>query len=123
MFARSQVLGDTLDWVRSLARLGRYRLFSLNNESRALHEHRVATFRLDEVFAAFFTSCYLGMVKPDEEIYTSALGMAACAREGAVFVDDRALNVEPASVLGLRAVHFQGLDDLRSRLREYGVTA
>jgi putative hydrolase of the HAD superfamily len=123
MFAQSQLLGATLDWVRTLAATGRYRLYALNNESRELHEYRVRTFGLDEVFRAFFTSCYLGQVKPDEEIYLNALGMAARPREHALFIDDRALNVEPAEVLGLRAILFRGLDDLRDRLKEHGVEA
>ncbi len=123
MFAQSQVLGETLAWARGLAGTGRYRMFALNNESRALHEYRVRTFELDRVFQAFFTSCYLGQVKPDEAIYINALGMASCAREDAIFIDDRPLNVEPAEALGLHAVLFQGLDDLRSRLRAFGVEA
>src|SRR5947209_13986582 len=41
MFAQSQPLGETLDWLRHLAETGRHRLFTLNNESRELHEYRV----------------------------------------------------------------------------------
>src|SRR3954466_13429426 len=44
MFEQSQLLGDTLDWIRALAATGKYRLFTLNNESRELHEHRVKAF-------------------------------------------------------------------------------
>src|SRR5689334_7057560 len=47
MFCRSQVLGETLEWVRALGRSGQCRLFTLNNESRELHEHRVKQFGLD----------------------------------------------------------------------------
>ena len=46
MFEQSQVLGDTLEWVRSLAETRQFRLFTLNNESRELHEYRVRTFGL-----------------------------------------------------------------------------
>jgi putative hydrolase of the HAD superfamily len=123
LFEQSQPLGDTLEWVRALARSGKVRLFTLNNESRELHEYRVRTFQLDLIFQAFIVSCYLGQVKPDEGIYLSALGIAACERHEAIFIDDRALNVEPALALGLDAVQFQGLDPLRSYLKERGVTA
>ncbi|MEO6810085.1 MAG: HAD hydrolase-like protein [Isosphaeraceae bacterium] len=125
MFQQSQPLGDgeTLDWVRTLAMSGKYRLFTLNNESRELHQHRVSEFRLNELFRAFLTSCYIGQVKPDEGIYLNALGIADCRRDLAVFIDDRALNVEPAHALGLNAVHYQGLDGLRESLKEFGVTA
>src|SRR4051794_36736578 len=66
MFAQSQPLGEPLDWVRALAATHKYRLFTLNNESQELHEYRVRTFRLDQVFQGFLTSCYLGQAKPDE---------------------------------------------------------
>lgn len=123
MYTQSQVLGDSLEWLRGLAAQKKYRLFTLNNESAELHEYRVRTFRLDEIFDGFLTSCYLGVPKPDEQIYTSALGIAAVDREHAIFIDDRSLNVEPAIALGLRAIHYQGLEGLRAALREQGVEA
>jgi putative hydrolase of the HAD superfamily len=121
MFAQSDRLGDTLEWIHALARTGRYRLFTFNNECRELHEYRVHKFGLGAVFQGFLTSCYLGQAKPDEGIYLSALGIAGCEPGEAVFIDDRALNVEPAHALGLNAVQFQGLDPLREFLKEHGV--
>jgi putative hydrolase of the HAD superfamily len=123
MFQQSRVLGETLDWVRSLAATGRYRLFTLNNESRELHEYRVGTFGLCSVFQSFLTSCYLGQVKPDEDIYRNALGIAGCGAMAGIFVDDRPVNVETAVMLGLRAIEFEDLDQLRAELRDLGVTA
>jgi putative hydrolase of the HAD superfamily len=123
MFAQSQRLGDTLDWVDTLARTRKYRLFTFNNESRELQEYRVRKFGLAPLFHGFLTSCYLGQVKPDEGIYVSALGIAGCDAAQAIFIDDRAINVEPAHALGLRAVEFQGLDPLREFLQDCGVVA
>lgn len=123
MFDQSQLLGDTLEFIRALAATGRYRLFTLNNESRELHEQRVRRFDLGTTFRAFFTSCYLGQVKPDEDIYLNALGIAGCLPDHATFIDDRPLNVEPATTLGLHAIHFRGLDDLRAELKERHVQA
>jgi len=123
MLGQSELLGESLDFVRALAATGRYRLYTLNNESRELHEHRVKAFGLEAVFRGFLASCYLGQVKPDEDIYLNALGIAATSRDHAVCIDDRALNVEPATALGLVAHHFQGLDGLRAFLKDRGVTA
>ena len=121
MFHQSQPIGDTLEWVRALARSGHCRLFTLNNESKELHDYRVRTVQLDTIFRGFLTSCYMGQTKPDEGIYLSAVGIAACDPGDAIFIDDRALNVEPALALGLNAVQFTGLDPLRAYLRERGV--
>ncbi len=74
MFHQSQPIGETLEWVRALARSGHCRLFTLNNESRELHEYRVHWFQLEPVFRAFLTSCYMGQTKPDEGIYLSRPG-------------------------------------------------
>lgn len=123
MLDQSQPLGETLDWVRKLAAGGMHRLFTLNNESRELHEHRVRTFGLGSIFRAFLTSCYLGQVKPDEEIYRNARGIAGCGAGDAIFIDDRPVNVETAIRLGFRAIRFQDLDTLRAELAPLGITA
>jgi putative hydrolase of the HAD superfamily len=121
MFEQSQVLGDTLQWVRTLAASGRFRLFTLNNESRELHEYRVRKFGLGSVFQAFLSSCYLGQVKPDEELYRNALGIAGCSAWQGIFVDDRSVNVETALKLGLRAIRFENLEQLRGALAAEGI--
>jgi putative hydrolase of the HAD superfamily len=123
MFEQSQLLGETLEWVRKLAASGRFRLFTLNNESRELHEYRVRTFGLCSVFQAFLASCYLGQVKPDEDIYRNALGIAGCDAGQGVFVDDRPVNVETAVKLGLRAIRFVNLEQLRGALAAEGIRA
>ncbi len=123
MYDQSQPIEDALQWVRALAATGKYRLFTLNNESRELHEHRVRTFRLPEIFSGFLTSCYLGQAKPDEGIYSCALGIAGCSKTRAFFIDDRELNVEAATTSGFQAVHYQGLDNLRTYLREHKIEA
>lgn len=123
MYSQSQPLEEALQWVRALAATGKYRLFTLNNESRELHEYRVRTFRLHEIFSGFLTSCYLGQAKPDEGIYSSALGIAGGSRMRAYFIDDRELNVEAATTSGFQAVHYQGLDDLRAYLKEHKIEA
>ncbi len=121
MCHQSQPIGETLEWVRALARTGNCRLYTLNNESKELHEFRVRVFQLDTIFRGFLTSCYLGQAKPDEGIYLSALGIASCSGADAIFIDDRALNVEPALALGLNAFQFEGLDSLRAYLKDRGV--
>jgi putative hydrolase of the HAD superfamily len=118
IYGVSAPLGETLDFVRALAQTGKYTLYTLNNESRELHEHRVQTFGLRPLFRGFLTSCYLGMVKPAEEIYKNALGIAGCSSANALFIDDREMNIEAASALGLHTYRFVGLEPLRDFLKE-----
>jgi putative hydrolase of the HAD superfamily len=123
MFQQSRLLGETLEWVRSLAAIGRFRLFTLNNESRELHEYRVRTFGLCSIFESFLTCCYLGQAKPDEDIYRNALGIAGCDAWDGIFIDDRPVNVETALKLNLRAIKFESLEQLRVALADLGVKA
>src|SRR5919201_1318219 len=64
---------ETLQIVRALRRTGKYLLATINNESRALNEHRVERFGLRELFTAFFTSCYLNLLKPQPDHYRRAM--------------------------------------------------
>lgn len=121
IFTESKANEDVLNWLRTFAKSRRYRIFALNNESRELHEYRKERFKLDEIFEGFLTSCYLGSVKPDEEIYLSALGIASCRPNEAIFVDDRPLNLETADALGIKTVHFTQLALLLTALKEEGI--
>ncbi|WP_169978790.1 HAD family hydrolase [Tautonia rosea] len=121
MYSQSQPIEDALEWVRNLAKRDSCHLFTLNNESRELHEYRVRTFRLHEVFRGFLTSCYLGLAKPDDAIYSAALGIAGCSKTRALFIDDRPLNVEAALAAGFQAVLYTGVEPLRAFLKEHGI--
>jgi len=69
---------------------------------------------LDEVTLSF----ELGTAKPDVRIYRHCLERLGVEPEEALFVDDRAENVAAARALGMHAVQYTGVDDLRSRLPE-----
>ena len=122
MHEQSQELPGSLDYARSLAAAGRYRVSALNNESWELNEYRIRRFHLDEIFLDFFSSCYLQMVKPDEDIYRAVLAITRIRPEQAIFIDDRAVNVESALAAGYNAVRFLNLPQLRAQLAGLGIT-
>jgi putative hydrolase of the HAD superfamily len=123
MRGESQPYPEALDLIDRLASSGKYLLATLNNESRELNAHRVAAFGLDRYFSVFLTSGYLGVKKPDERIYRLALDITQRDPDECVFVDDRALNLECASLLGMTGLHFQTVTQLDTDLAELGVTA
>jgi putative hydrolase of the HAD superfamily len=67
-------------------------------------------------FEHVFVSARLGMVKPDPEIFEHVLRELGAPAEDVTFVDDRQPNVDAAATLGIRAVLFTGVDDLRKQL-------
>jgi putative hydrolase of the HAD superfamily len=121
MFDQSQPKPDSLRIVERLAATRRYFLATLNNESRELNLHRIERFGLKKYFVVFFSSCFLGAKKPDEEIYAKALAISQRVPEECVFIDDRALNLEIPIRLGMKTIQFQNAAQLESELRALGV--
>jgi len=121
MFQQSELKPETLDIIARLARSGKYLLCTINNESLELNRHRIERFGLREYFSLFFTSSFLGVMKPDEAIYRIALSVTQRRPEESLFIDDRAKNAEVARQCGMRAIHFQSPSQLRSDLEALGV--
>jgi putative hydrolase of the HAD superfamily len=123
MFAQSAPNPEAIALARGLARTGRYRLMTLNNESVELNQHRIERFGLRDIFLAFFSSCWIGVLKPARRIYEVALGMSQADPAASVFIDDRQRNLEPARALGLHTVHFTDVGRLAEELADLGVRA
>lgn len=66
---------------------------------------------LDDVFEAMFLSGELGVEKPDRRIYEVACSEMSVSPERALFVDDRAENVQGARAVGMVAHQHVGNDD------------
>jgi putative hydrolase of the HAD superfamily len=121
MLAQSEALEDSLKVLDELAAMGRFTLATLNNESRELNEFRIRKFSLDRYFSTFFSSCYLGLAKPDPKIYRLALDVTQRAPDECLFIDNRSINVEAAARAGIPTVLFESARQLRAALGERGV--
>src|SRR5262249_58669919 len=119
MFDRSQPHTDTLGLVAELSRSNRYLLATLNNESLELNIHRIEKFHLADYFTAFFSSCLLGTMKPDSEIYRKALQITQRCPDECILIDDRQANLEPAQHLGMNTIHYQDAHQLRQSTSAY----
>ena len=85
VFAQSQPKPDSLAIVRELAESRRYLMATLNNEILELNVYRLAEFGLRRYFSAFFSSCFLGLRKPDEAIYRVVLQIVQRSRSALGF--------------------------------------
>jgi|SRR5579862_2463995 len=121
LLAQSQPLPDSLALTRELAGTGRYLMATLNNESAELNAFRIRQFLLRDCFTVFFTSCYLGLRKPDPRIYRLAIDLVQRNPEECLFIDDRPLNVESALQVGMHAVRFENAAQLRRELTALSV--
>jgi putative hydrolase of the HAD superfamily len=121
MFSLSQPYPDTLALARELAKSGKYLMATINNESKELNHYRIQTFGLREVFTLFVSSCFVGLRKPEQEIYLLALEVTQKPAEECCFIDDRALNLECARKLGMHTIEMKNAKQLREDLSKLGV--
>jgi putative hydrolase of the HAD superfamily len=121
MFSQSMPIDGTLAAVERIARTGRYLLATLNNESRELNLHRIEHFGLRKYFSVFMSSCFLGVKKPEDEMFRLALDLSQRKPEECMFIDDRELNVECAARLGLQTLLFRNAAQLDQDLHRAGL--
>ena len=93
------------------------RMALLTNNVREWEPLWRAMLPVDEIFELVVDSAFVGMRKPDPEIYELTLerlherdGLADLSFSECIFVDDIEVNIEAARGLGMRAVHFRDND-------------
>lgn len=119
--ACSQPMPESLALLAELSSAGRLRLATLNNEGRDLNEYRILRFGLRRYFSVFCTSCYLGVRKPEPEIYRRALGILQVQSAECLFIDDREENLAGARAVGIKGLRFTSASNLRTELGQRGL--
>jgi putative hydrolase of the HAD superfamily len=107
--------------LKEIAGGSKYLVGLLNNESRLLHEYRMEKYGLKSYLDVQLSSCYLGMRKPDADIYRRAIDIVGRPAERILFIDDRAGNADAARAAGMQAIQFHDEEQLRVRLKELEV--
>ncbi|HEY2470774.1 MAG TPA: HAD-IA family hydrolase [Terracidiphilus sp.] len=122
MCAQSKQLPDGgICILKELAASDKCMIGSLNNEALETQEFRVEKFELRRYLKFTFASCYMGLRKPDPNIYRHALGILGKSPECSLFIDDRLENVAAAAAVGMKALRFTGADALRRDLENLQV--
>jgi len=121
MFSLSQPFPEVLAFAQSIAGSGKYFMGTINNESRELNNFRIEKFGLRRIFRLFVSSCFVGLRKPERDIYRVALEITQFPAGECCFIDDRALNLECAAQLGMHAIQMHGLDQLKKDLAKLEV--
>jgi putative hydrolase of the HAD superfamily len=121
MFSLSQPVPGALEFAQFLSDSGKYFMGTINNESRELNIYRIEKYGMRKVFRVFFSSCFVGLRKPERDIYRLALETTQIPAEECCFIDDRGLNLECAAKLGMQIIQMQTLEQLRADLAKLGV--
>jgi len=121
IFAQSKPHPDSLKIAAKLTQTGGYFMATLNNEILELNVFRIEQFGLRHYFPVFFSSCFLGLRKPDEAIYRLVLQVTQRAPEECLFIDDREVNLECPRELGINTILFEDAAQLRTQLISKGI--
>ena len=121
MFALSQPDQDALSLARELSAAGKYLMGTINNESRDLNLYRIEKFGLRSIFRLFVSSCFVGLRKPESDIYRMALEVSQQVPEECCFIDDRSINLEAVKRLGMHTIEMDNAAQLREDLKKLGV--
>ena len=122
VFAQSVPLPQgALSILQELAASGKWMLGCLNNEAREPNEYRFRKYNLRDAFDVSLSSCYMGLRKPHPEMYKRALDILGKPAERILFIDDRAENAQGARDAGMKAIRFEGAEQLRRDLETLGV--
>ncbi len=100
-----------------------YRMAILTNNVREWEPIWRAKLPVDEIFETVVDSAFVGLRKPDPEIYRITIErLEGIAAAECLFIDDMVVNCDAARALGMRAVHFrdnaQAIAEVRSALDE-----
>jgi putative hydrolase of the HAD superfamily len=121
MFSLSTPVPGALEIARALADSGKYFMGTINNESRELNLYRIEKWEMRKIFRLFISSCFVGLRKPEPDIYRLTIEATQIPAEQCCFIDDRALNLESAAALGMRTIQMQNPAQLQSDLEAWGV--
>jgi putative hydrolase of the HAD superfamily len=109
-----------IELMREMKNAG-YTMAMLTNNVREWEPRWRSMLPVDEIFELVIDSGFVGMRKPDAEIYELTLErLGGPSPESCLFIDDIEANIEGAAALGLKTVHYvhndQAIAEIRSAL-------
>ena len=110
-----------VELMRDLKRRG-YRMALLTNNVREWEPLWRSMLPVDEIFELIVDSAFVGMRKPEQEIYELTLErLGGVTPAECIFIDDLEVNCEGAEKAGMRAVQFrsneQAIPEIEAHLR------
>lgn len=116
-FAHLETNHELLDFVRGLRARG-LRAAILTNNVKEWEPRWRAMIPVDEIFETVIDSAFVGMRKPEREIYDLTLERLGVAPEAALLLDDIEVNCAAARDAGMRAVWFRSNDQAITEIEQ-----
>ena len=115
----SNINSSMVEWMRQLRSSGlKVGLLSNMHPDMVAHCRREFPWIADFDFATF--SGDVRLIKPDPAIYRHTLHGLGVSAEEALFLDDREANIQAARDLGIHAIQFRSMGQLREEMQAAG---
>jgi putative hydrolase of the HAD superfamily len=120
MYEESTALPGTIEFFKALKKRYQLRVIAVSNEGRELNDYRIKTFKLNELFDGFISSCFVHLRKPDKDIFSMASDISQTEPMHSLYIDDRSMFVEVAQSFGMNGLHYKGLEEAKLALQAFG---
>jgi putative hydrolase of the HAD superfamily len=121
MCAQSEPYIEMIKLVARLKTQHKLKIAVVSNESRELNAYRIRKFKLDAFVDCFISSCFVGLRKPDVEMFRLAVDIAQTPVEQAVYIENTPMFVQIAEGLGIRSILHTDYKSTRDRLAAFNL--
>ncbi|HZM04947.1 MAG TPA: HAD family hydrolase [Candidatus Saccharimonadales bacterium] len=104
MCAQSKPYLEMIHLVAQLKVRHELKITVVSNESRELNAYRIRKYKLDAFVDCFISSCFVGLRKPDVEMFRLAVDIAQTPARQVVYIENTPMFVQIAEGLGIRSI-------------------
>jgi putative hydrolase of the HAD superfamily len=122
MFSLTTPNVEMITFIKKIKQQYNLKIVAVSNEARELNAYRITTFKLNEIFDFFVSSCYVHIRKPDAGIFKLALDMAQVPQNEIVYIDDVQMFVDVAKDAGINSIHHTDYTTTSKTLADLGLT-
>lgn len=123
MYEQSTAYPEMIQYIRDLKARHGLKVIVISNEGRELNANRIQKFKLDQFVDACISSSFVGLRKPDTDIFKLALDLAQTPLANIIYLDDRQMFIDVAATLGIQGICHTDVNTTRERLSTtYGLS-
>jgi putative hydrolase of the HAD superfamily len=121
MFAQSKHYPEMIELIAQLKVRHRLKVVVVSNEGRELNAYRIHKFKLGRIVDCFVSSCFVHLLKPDEDIFRLALDIAQVPAPKIVYIENTPMLAQIAEGLGIRSILHTDYKATRAKLASFGL--
>jgi putative hydrolase of the HAD superfamily len=123
MCAQSKPCPEMIALIARLKTRYGLKIAAVSNEAREVNDYRIRKFKLAGFVDFFISSCFVGVRKPDADIYRLALDISQTPARQVLYIENTPMFVEIAEGLGIRSILHTDYKSTCAKLASLGLRA